>query len=177
MISALDLSKFVTSIINNVQQLPLLASQKHSFSTFGKRSLPCKKDKYCIIRYIILLNYTNYTIWRTSIKFEKMVKLFNLRGRFIIYGRGNRRFLFSRPPKISGPPPRRLAKNNWSPLENFFRKNFLVLFLPETRRKMVFAGFFKIFHAKNKWSPRQRLAKNKWSPHRQLAKNKWSPSK
>ena len=44
--------------------------------------------------------------------------------------------IFSRLPKISAPP-----------LENFS------LIMPETRRKTGFAGFFKIFRAKNKCPP------------------------
>ena len=42
--------------------------------------------------------------------------------------------------------------------------NFLVLFLPETRRKMGFAGFSKFFTPKISGPTPRRLAKNKWPP-------------
>ena len=50
------------------------------------------------------------------------------------------------------------------PLKNIFcRKYFIVLFLPETRKKWVFAGVLK------KNVPKK-------CPHRQRAKNMWPPS-
>ena len=53
---------------------------------------------------------------------------------------GREGFLLSRRPKGSAPP-----------LVKYFRKKISHLCLPKTRRKIGFAGYFKIFGAKNKW--------------------------
>ena len=60
-----------------------------------------------------------------------------LRDGSLFMGEGDRRFLFSRPPKISGPP-----------LGKFFSKNFFSLIFVRNVQKNGFSVFLKIAAAK-----------------------------